>query len=111
MDDPEPVAIREREPGDVGNRRTPIPLLQLLSIVPQYSCGPAYSGEAIAGRNVVSGELVVRFHGERLHRGRILLESYPDAVVYHAAEILQKREDLLGRAIVLPDCLYSLQVI
>jgi hypothetical protein len=66
------------------------------------SCSPADGCEAITGRNVVGRELVVRFHAERLHRGQILPEPYPDAVVYDATEILQKRDDLLGRGIVLP---------
>src|SRR5437870_9718472 len=92
VDDPETVAIRERGSGDVGNLCTPTPLLQFLPIVPQYPCGPAYSCEAIACRNVVGGELAVHFYRERLHRGQILLEPYPDAVVHHAAEILEKRE-------------------
>ena len=110
MDDPETVAVRERGPGDVGDPCTPIPL-QFPSVVPQYPRGPADGGEAIVGRNVVGGELVVCFHAERLHRGYILTESYPNAVVHHATKILEKREDLLGRAIVLPDRLYNLQVI
>ena len=42
----------------------------------------------IVGRNVIRGERVVRFDAERLHRGYILPEPYPDAVVYHAAEVL-----------------------
>ncbi len=111
MDDPKAVAIREREPGDVGNPCTPTPLLRFLSVLPQYPCRPADGRESIAGRDVVGGELLVSFHRERLHRSQILPEPYPDAIVHHTAEIHEKREDLLGRAIVLFDCLHGLQFI
>ena len=62
-------------------------------MVAKYSGGRAYGSESVISEHVTA-EMMIRFQGESLETGNILLYSNSDADVYHTSELIQESQNV-----------------